>query len=122
MYNNLWYQFLNKSPLTPSGIVFSTVWPMLYVLMAISVYLYINKEGEKKEKRFALLIFGTQLLLNILWSPIFFIVHNVYLAFLIVLVLIILVLWTIILFYQNSKSSAYLLIPYFLWLYHIKAF
>lgn len=115
MYNNLWYQTLNKSILTPSGVVFSIVWPILYILMAISVFLYI-KEGINKEKIFSLLIFGAQLTLNLLWSPIFFISHNINLAFIIILLLLILVWWNIILFYKTSKLAAYLLAPYFMWL------
>ena len=115
MYNNLWYQSLNKSALTPPGYVFSVTWTILYILMAISVFLYI-KGGINKEKTFALWVFGIQLILNLLWSPIFFGLHNVYLAFGIILLLLILVLWVIVLFHKTSKTAAYLLVPYFLWL------
>jgi len=115
MYNNLWYQSLNKSALTPPGYVFSVAWTILYILMAISVFLYI-KGGINKEKTFALWVFGIQLILNLLWSPIFFGLHNVYLAFGIILLLLILVLWVIVLFHKTSKTAAYLLVPYFLWL------
>jgi len=115
MYNNLWYQSLNKSALTPPGYVFSVAWTILYILMAITVFLYI-KGGINKEKTFALWVFGIQLILNLLWSPIFFGLHNVYLAFGIILLLLILVLWVIVLFHKTSKTAAYLLVPYFLWL------
>ena len=100
MYNNLWYQSLNKSALTPPGYVFSVAWTILYILMAISVFLYI-KGGINKEKTFALWVFGIQLILNLLWSPIFFGLHNVYLAFGIILLLLILVLWVIVLFHKT---------------------
>ena len=115
MYNNLWYQALNKSVLTPPSIIFSTVWPILYVFMAVSVYFYI-KSSSTREKTFALRVFAIQLLLNLLWSPIFFVSHNVYLAFVVILFILIFVLWTIVLFHKTSKTAAYLLIPYFLWL------
>ena len=115
MYNSLWYQLLNKSTLTPQSEVFVIVWPFLYILMAVSVYLYI-KDGLTKEKTFSLWVFAIQLLLNLLWSPIFFVLHNVYLAFGVVILLLILVLWLIVLFHKTSKMAAYLLVPYFLWL------
>lgn len=115
MYNSMWYQLLNKSLLTPPSFVFSIVWPILYVMMGISLYLFLQ-HGLNKEKRFILWIFVIQLILNLLWSPVFFVWQNIVLAFIIIIVLIILVLINIILFSKYSKPSAVLLIPYLFWL------
>lgn len=115
MYNSMWYQLLNKSLLTPPSFVFSIVWPILYVMMGISLYLFLQ-HGLNKEKRFILWIFVIQLILNLLWSPVFFVWQNIVLAFIIIIVLIILVLINIILFSKYSKPSAILLIPYLFWL------
>ncbi len=115
MYNGMWYQLLNKSLLTPPSFVFSIVWPILYVMMGISLYLFLQ-HGLNKEKRFILWIFVIQLILNLLWSPVFFVWQNVVLAFIIIIVLVILVLINIILFSKYSKPSAVLLIPYLFWL------
>lgn len=115
MYNNLWYQSLNKSALTPTGEVFSIAWTILYIFMAISLFLYIKSE-KTRWKILGFWIFGLQLVLNLLWSPIFFFSHDMFLAFVVILLLIILVFWNIVLFYNTSKPAAYLLVPYFLWL------
>lgn len=115
MYNSMWYQLLNKSLLTPPSSVFSIVWPILYVMMGISLYLFLQ-HGLNKEKRFILWIFVIQLILNLLWSPVFFVWQNIVLAFIIIIVLVILVLINIILFSKYSKPSAVLLIPYLFWL------
>lgn len=115
MYNSMWYQLLNKSLLTPPSFVFSIVWPILYVMMGISLYLFLQ-HGLNKEKRFILWIFVIQLILNLLWSPVFFVWQNIVLAFIIIIVLVILVLINIILFSKYSKPSAVLLIPYLFWL------
>jgi len=115
MQNSLWFQMLNKSPLTPPGYVFSIAWTILYILMAVSLYLFVKSENGKW-KVIALWIFGLQLVLNLLWSPIFFVSHDLHLAFVIILLLLVLVFWNIILFYRASKPAGYLLVPYFLWL------
>lgn len=115
MYNSLWYQALNKSPLTPSNLLFSIVWPILYILMGLAVYFFI-KNGLNNEKKITLLIFFTQLILNLLWPPTFFMAQKIILAEGIILTLIILVFVNIIRFYKYSKISGILLIPYWLWL------
>ena len=115
MQNSLWYYSLNKSPLTPPEAVFPIAWTILYVMIALSLFFYV-KDGLTKEKLTPLVVFTIQIILNILWSPVFFESHNIKLAFIIIVLLIIFVLINIILFYKTSKIAAYLLIPYFLWL------
>ena len=115
MQNSLWYYSLNKSPLTPPEAVFPIVWTILYIMIAISLFFYI-KDGFRQEKIIPLVIFITQIILNLLWTPVFFESHDIKLAFFIIIALIILVFINIILFYKKSKTAAFLLIPYFLWL------
>ncbi len=115
MKDSFWYYSLNKSPLTPPAWVFSVVWPILYFMMALSFLFYV-KDGFSSDKIFPLIIFFIQLLLNFLWSPVYFGLHNIEFAFLIILVLIIMVAINIVLFYKKSKVAAFFLIPYFLWL------
>ncbi len=115
MQDSLWYYSLNKSPLTPPEAVFPIAWTILYVMIALSLFFYV-KDGLTKEKLTPLVVFTIQIILNILWSPVFFESHNIKLAFIIIVLLIIFVLINIILFYKTSKIAAYLLIPYFLWL------
>lgn len=115
MQDSLWYYSLNKSPLTPPEAVFPIAWTILYVMIALSLFFYV-KDGLTKEKLTPLVVFTIQIILNLLWSPVFFESHNIKLAFIIIVLLIIFVLINIILFYKTSKIAAYLLIPYFLWL------
>lgn len=115
MQNSLWYYSLNKSPLTPPEAVFPIAWTILYIMIALSLFFYI-KDGLRQEKIIPLVIFITQIILNLLWTPVFFESHDIKLAFFIIIALIILVFINIILFYKKSKTAAFLLIPYFLWL------
>lgn len=115
MYNSNWYNSLNKSPLTPPNWVFGVAWTILYILLAISFLLTIY---SKKCKGFCLpLIFFTlQLILNLLWTTVFFKWKQIVIAFIFIIVIIILTIITIILMRKISKKGAYLLIPYVLWL------
>ena len=69
-----WYSNLNKSSLTPPGYVFSIVWPLLYCSLAILGYLlYRKRKNSVIDKLFKL--YWVQMILNWLWSPIFFNLH-----------------------------------------------
>ncbi len=109
----MWYEELNKPFLTPPAFVFPIAWTILYILMAVSVFFFVR---EAKERIYPLVIFSIQLLLNLLWAPTFFMSHNIQMALLIVLLMIAFTAYTISLFYKQSKISAYLLIPYLLWI------
>lgn len=108
-----WYFELNKPWFNPPNWVFAPVWTLLYVLMGISLYLVWIK-GIKNAK-IGLSLFGIQLFLNALWSIIFFGLQAVLFAFIEIIVLWVFILLTIIWFYRISKSAAYLLTPYIVW-------
>ncbi|MBU0591749.1 tryptophan-rich sensory protein [Candidatus Micrarchaeota archaeon] len=108
-----WYLTLIKPEFNPPSWIFAPVWTTLYALMGISAYLVFT--SGKKESKSALLIFGGQLILNTLWSIIFFGLQSPFLAFLTIIVLWAMIVWTIYAFYHISKKSAVLLIPYILW-------
>lgn len=115
MKDSFWYYSLNKSPLTPPAWAFPIAWTILYIMIALSFFFYV-KDGFDKGKIFPLVIFFLQLILNFSWSPVYFGMHNIELAFFIILFLIIFVLINIILFYKKSKIAALLLVPYFIWI------
>lgn len=102
---------LNKPALYPPTIVFPIVWTVLYILMGISVYL------ATKEDNSPYTIYLIQLIVNSLWTVIFFGLDMKLLGFIWILLLIVLVVVMMYQFYQRSKLSAYLLIPYLLWLF-----
>ena len=108
-----WYLKLNKSSLTPPGYIFSIVWPILYILMSISVCIIWNKE---KEITFPIQLYIIQLILNLTWSPLFFKYHCINESLFLLLLIWILVFIIIDLFYSIDKTAGLLLIPYLIWL------
>lgn len=115
MYNSLWFQNLNKPFLNPPSWVFQPVWIVLYILMAVSLVLFVSTPSLYR-KTSGYIFFAVQLILNLAWSPIFFAMQNIALAFLIIVALDIFVILLIRKFYSVSKLSAYLLIPYLIWI------
>ncbi|MBT7902758.1 tryptophan-rich sensory protein [Candidatus Woesearchaeota archaeon] len=108
-----WYTTINKPIFNPPSWIFSPVWITLFILMGVSLYIIWN-QGFKKNKT-EITIFGIQLILNTFWSIIFFGLKNISLAFVEIIILWIMILFTLIFFYKKSKTAAYLLIPYLLW-------
>ena len=106
------YGSLNKPPLTPPGLLFSIIWPILYVLMGISYGILADREllNAKTE-----IIYYNQLIFNGLWSIIFFLLKWRLFAFIWIIALAILVIFMIIEFYKKNKLAGLLQIPYLLW-------
>ena len=115
MYNSEWFQNLNKPFLNPPSGLFQPVWTILYILMIISLINFILVPSEYSKKT-GYVFFVLQLVLNLIWSPVFFGMKNIALAFLVVVSLDISVVFLIREFYKVSKPSAYMLIPYLLWI------
>lgn len=107
------YQNLILPPLSPPGIVFPIIWTILFILMGISSYIIYQSNGEAKEN--ALKIYVIQLLLNFIWSIIFFKFTNFVIAFTILVVLWIFILKMISCFSEINNISGKLQIPYLLW-------
>jgi benzodiazapine receptor len=110
-----WYQTLNKPFFNPPGWLFGPVWIILYLLMGISLYIVWNKGVKSKQSKIAVTLFGAQLVLNSLWSIIFFGLKSPLFAFIEIIVLWIAIVSTIIYFYRISKTASYLLLPYIIW-------
>ena len=110
-----WYATLIKPPIQPPNWLFGPVWTVLYILMGIAAFLVWDSRGKKDMKRKALVLFCIQLALNALWSPIFFTLHWLFMAFVVIVLLWIFILLTIINFNKISRTAAVLLSPYLLW-------
>ncbi|MFC1768622.1 TspO/MBR family protein [Nanoarchaeota archaeon] len=106
-----WYVDLVKPSFNPPSWLFGPVWTILYMLMGISLYLVWIKKVHVK----AFVAFGVQMVLNALWSVLFFGLQNTFFAFIEIIFLWMAILVTIYFFYKINKISAYLLIPYILW-------
>ena len=110
-----WYSTLIQPPLKPPAWLFAPVWTILYISMGVALFIYTRKYTIKS-KAWGYVLFFTQLLVNLSWSPAFFGLKNIGLALALVVLLDILVLFNIIEFFKISKSAGRSLIPYFLWL------
>jgi tryptophan-rich sensory protein len=106
-----WFLNLEKPAIYPPGYLFGLVWTILYIMMGVSLYLIIMKTKDKTPY----VLFGAQLILNFFWTLIFFGLKNISLAIAEIVALWVLLLGTIITFKKYSKTAAYLLIPYILW-------
>lgn len=110
-----WYASLAKPELAPPNWVFGPVWTTLFALMGIAAFLVWKKGLDRKDVKIALAIFIGQLILNLLWSIIFFGLHSPGVAFLEIIVLWLAILASIVAFARISKAAAWLLIPYIAW-------
>jgi benzodiazapine receptor len=110
-----WYGTIVRPEFAPPNWIFGPVWTTLFTLMGVAAFLVWKKGLEHKNVRVALRIFALQLVLNTLWSIIFFRFHNLGGALIELIFLWIAILVTIITFYKVSGTAAYLLIPYILW-------
>lgn len=107
------FEQLLKPPLAPPGIAFPIVWTILYVLMGIASYLIWQSADRGRGK--ALVLYGIQLLVNVLWPILFFTLQMRLLSFFWLLLLIVLIIWTMARFAKINKTAAWLLVPYLLW-------
>lgn len=109
-----WYLTLNKSSLTPPGIMFPIVWTILYICIGLSLAFIIIKKPANRELLYAL--WGGQMIFNFLWSMLFFYLRNPVLGFVDIIVLDILVLLFILFTFNSIKISSLLFMPYMIWL------
>ena len=111
-----WYAALNKPVFTPPGWVFGPAWTILYILMGISLYLILQNGVDKPMVSQGVILFAVQLALNLLWSIVFFGMHAIFFAFVIIIMLFVVLVATMISFFRVSKPAGWLLITYLCWL------
>ena len=110
-----WYATLEKPPFTPPNWLFAPVWTLLYILMGIAAFLVWRKGLENRGVRIALIVFLIQLVLNALWSVVFFGLESPLYGLIVISVLWIAILVTIIKFFRISRVASVLMWPYLLW-------
>jgi tryptophan-rich sensory protein len=108
-----WYAYLNKPSFSPPNWVFGPVWTTLYTMIGISFYLILIRTNKKNS--WAIKLFGLHLILNALWSIIFFGAKNLGLAFAEIVILWLSIIYMIKNYCKISRWSSYLLIPYLMW-------
>jgi len=107
-----WYSTINKPSFNPPDWVFAPVWTTLYIFMAFAIWLiWINPKKTKK----IFYIYFIHLFVNTTWSVIFFGLHQIFLALLVIGLIIFFIIWLIRLYFPVNKWSVYLMIPYLGW-------
>ena len=112
---NAWYGTIEKPAFTPPDWVFGPVWTILYLLMGVAAFLVWQRGLDLRKVRVALAWFLGQLVLNALWSPVFFGLHRIDLALVVIVLLWAVLVVTIYYFLRVSRPAGLLLIPYLLW-------
>ena len=106
-----WYQGLIKPPGTPPGWVFGPVWSTLYLMMGVAAGRLVHQRAKS-----AVWVFGMQMVLNLLWTPVFFGMHQIAAALALIAAIWLGVAATISMAWEKDRVSAGLLVPYWAWL------
>jgi translocator protein len=114
-YGNRWFDALTKPDWIPPGWVFGTVWSVLYVLLGLALAMILFARGSQG-RGLALTLFFVQIVMNFLWSPLFFGSHQVSLALWLILALLATAIATTFTFGRIRKAAAWMMVPYLVWL------
>ncbi len=106
-----WYAALTKPPFNPPNWVFAPVWTVLYVLIAVAGW----RTFERDRSSWPMKLWWAQLVLNFLWSPVFFAAHRIGLALLVILLLLAAILAFLVMSWRQSRVAAWLFAPYAAW-------
>ena len=107
-----WYSQLIKSNLNPPDWVFAPVWTTLYLMMTLAIWFFWH---SKKKDMNTIYIYLIHIVFNTTWSIVFFGLHQIFLALIVLIILIALIITLIIRFKRVNFVSYYLMIPYLLW-------
>jgi benzodiazapine receptor len=110
-----WYATLEKPPFNPPDWVFAPVWTLLYILMGVAAFLVWRNGVRNRQIRTALIVFLIQLILNALWSVVFFGLESPLYGFIVIVILWAAILVTVLQFFRISRVASVLLWPYLLW-------
>ncbi len=110
-----WYATLRKPPFSPPNWLFAPVWITLFTLMGVSAFLVWRKGLGDPQVKVALSIFLVQLILNTLWSVVFFGLRSPLGGLIVISILWVAILLTILNFSKVSMAAGLLLVPYILW-------
>ena len=110
-----WYADLNKPPGTPPNWLFGPVWTALYAMMGTALALVWHRATPGPVRKTALTWFAIQLVLNLAWTPVFFGLHQMLVALVIIVAMLVAIGITISKFRPIDRFAAWLLIPYAIW-------
>ena len=107
-----WYSQLEKSNFNPPDWIFAPVWTTLYFMMTLAVWIFWHSKNRDTN---TIYIYFIHILLNTTWSIVFFAMHNIFLALINLMILVMLIIILTLRFKRVNNVSAYLMIPYLLW-------
>ena len=111
-----WYENLNRPSFTPPGWLFGPAWSILYTLMAVACWrVWRRCYGSFKAMGSARTWFFVQLALNFAWTPVFFGLHAIWPALIVIILLWLAIVQTIRAFANYDKPAAWMLVPYLAW-------
>jgi len=110
-----WYSFINRPSFAPPNWVFAPVWTALYVMIGVALFLVWRKGTGHPGVKAAIVAFAVQLVLNGIWTPVFFGLKSLPGGLVVIILMWIAILITIIRFFPISRSAGILLIPYLAW-------
>lgn len=109
-----WYKNLNKPSFNPPSWVFAPIWILLFSMMGVALY-FVFMSPNSNLRNVAFVLFGIQFVFNVLWSYLFFGIHEMGFAFLNIVILELLIVATGVFFHLVKPILGFLFIPYFLW-------
>ncbi|MFC7078011.1 TspO/MBR family protein [Haloarcula halophila] len=113
--DSAWFQSLAKPALYPPPWVFGVVWPLLFTLLGVAVYL-VWREGQTTPRRgVAIRLFVAQMAVNLAWTPTFFTAQDLTVALAVVVGLWLALVPTLWAFWRVDRRAGGLLVPYLLW-------
>ncbi len=107
-----WYSQLIKSNYNPPDWVFAPVWTILYLMMTLAIWFYWHSKNREMN---TIYIYFIHIVFNTTWSIVFFGLHQILLALIVLMILITLIIVLILKFKRVNYVSSYLMIPYLLW-------
>lgn len=112
---NCWYAALIKPAETPPDWAFPVAWTTIYVLMGFALAMIVNARGSKLRGP-AIGLFAAQLVVNLIWAPLFFGAHQVFWSLIMIGLMLALTVATAFVFGRIRTMAAWLLVPYMVWI------
>jgi len=110
-----WYRALAKPAETPPDWAFPAAWTTIYILLGLALAMIIHARGSKLRGP-AIVLFAVQMVANLIWSPLFFGMHQVFWSLVTIGVMFVLAFATTIVFGRIRTGAAWLIVPYLAWL------
>ena len=114
-FKDPWYSQLVKSDFNPPDWIFAPVWTTLYLMMTVAIWFFWHSKNRDMN---TIYIYFTHIIFNTTWSIVFFGLHQIFLALVVLVILIGLIITLILRYKRVNFVSYYLMIPYLLWCFY----